>query len=108
MRALHQLHAFSNSGVGRDAIEIAKLIDAHAESDADFRVGWARDTARDQVIELGLIAEATQHDLVRKTGIARVELRGPRKKQVGSIAALMDLAKNVKGGLARGGDQVLF
>ncbi len=108
MNALHQLHAFAYGGVRRDAIEIAELINAHAQSDLDFGVGRARDAASDQIIELGLIAEASKDDLRGEAGIARIELGGTLEQQVGSIATLVDFAENVEGDLARGGDQVLF
>ena len=59
----------------RDAIQIAKLINAHAQRDADFGIGRARNAARDQIIELGLIAQASEDDFGGEAGIARVELR---------------------------------
>ena len=108
VRAFHQLHAFADGGVRRDAIEIAELINSHAKRDDDFRVGWTRYTASDQKIELGLIAETSEDDLGREAGIARVELAGTLQQKIGSVAALVDFAKNVEGDLARGGDQVLF
>ncbi len=92
----------------RDAIQIAELINAHAKSDANFRIGRARNAASDQIIELGLIAEASEDDLGSEAGIARVELGGTLEQEVGSIAALVDFAENIEGDLARGGDQVLF
>ena len=108
VNALHQLHAFTDGGMRRNAIEIAELINAHAKSDLDFRIGRARDAASDQIIELGLIAEASKDDLGGEAGIARVELGGALEQEVGGIAALLDFAENIEGDLARGGDQVLF
>ena len=80
--ALHQFDAFTDGGMRRDAIEIAELINAHAKSDADFRIGRARNAASDQIIELGLIAEASEDDLGGEPGIARVELGGPLEQKV--------------------------
>ena len=100
--ALHQLDAFTDGGMRRDAIEIAKLINAHPQSDANFRVGRTRNAASDQIIELGLIAEASEDDLGSEAGIARIELGGPLEQEVGSIATQVDSAENIEGGLARG------
>ena len=50
VRLFHQLDAFGDRGVGGDAVEIAKLKDAHAERDADF------------VVELGLFAAGEEFD----------------------------------------------
>lgn len=108
MRALHQFDAFADGSVWGNAIEIAELIDAHAKGDADFDVGRTRNTAGDQIIELRLIAEASEDNLGREACVARVELGGALEEQVGCIAALVDLAKHVESDLARGGDQVLF
>jgi len=92
----------------RDAIEITELINAHAQGDADFDIGRARDAAGDQIIELRLIAEASEDDLSGEAGIARIERGGTLQQKIGSIAALVDFAENIEGDLARGGDQVLF
>ena len=108
MSALHQLDAFADGGMRRDAIEIAELINAHAESDADFRIGRTRHAPGDQIIQLGLIAEASEDNLGGKPGVARVELDGTLQQEVGSIAALLHFAENIEGDLARGRDQVLF
>lgn len=91
-----------------DPIEIAELINAHAKGNADFRLGRTRDAASDQIIELGLMAEASENDLGSKAGVARVQLRGTLQQKVGSIAAQVDSAENIESDLARGGDQVLF
>ena len=92
----------------RNAIQIAELINAHAESDAHFRFGRTRNAPGNQIIELGLIAEASEDDLGGEPGVARVELDGTLQQEVGSIAALLDFAENIEGDLARGRDQVLF
>ena len=101
VRALHQFDAFADGGMRRDAIEITQLIDAHAESDADFGLGRARNAASDQIIELRLIAEASEDDFGGEAGIARFELRRALQKKVGCIAALLDFAENIEGDLAR-------
>ena len=108
MSALHQLHAFTDGGMRRNAIEITELINAHAQSDLNFRIGWTRNAASDQIVELGLIAEASKDDLGGEAGIARVEWGGTLEQEVGSIAALLDFAENIEGDLSSRGDQVLF
>ena len=85
----------------RDAIEIAQLINAHAQSDADFGLGRAGNAASDQIIELGLIAEASENDFRSEAGVARVEMCRTLQKKVGSIATLVDFAEDVEGNLAR-------
>ncbi len=47
----------------------------------DFQLGRSRDTARDQIIELGLIAQASVNNFRSQAGIARVELRGALQKR---------------------------
>ena len=85
----------------RDAIEIAQLVNAHPESDADFGLGRAGNAASDQIIELGLIAEASENDFRSEAGVARVEMCRTLQKKVGSIATLVDFAEDVEGNLAR-------
>lgn len=102
MRALHQLHALAHRGMRRNTIQIAKLINAHAQSDLNFGLGRARDAASDQIIELRLVAEASEDDLRSEAGIARIELGGALEQQVGSIAAEVNFAEHIEGGLARG------
>ena len=101
MRALHQFNAFAHGSVRRDAIEIAQLVNAHAESDADFGLGRTRNAAGDQIIELRLEAEASENDFRGEAGVARVELRRTLQKKIGSIATLVDFAENIEGYLAR-------
>ncbi len=86
----------------RNAIQIAELINAHAQGDLDFGIGRTRDTASDQIIELGLVAEASEDDFRSEAGIARIELGGALEQEVGSIAAQVDFAENIEGDLARG------
>ena len=100
--ALHQFDAFTDGGMRRDAIEIAELINTHPKSDADFRIGRTRNPACDQIIELGLIAKASEDDLGSEACIARVELGGPLEQEVGSIATQVDSAEDIEGDLARG------
>jgi nucleoside-diphosphate-sugar epimerase len=107
-QTLHQFDAFADGGVRRDAIEVAQLVDAHTECDADFGLGRSRNTASDQVIELGLIAEASEDYFGGERGVARIEMRGALQQKVRSVAAVVDFLENLEGDLARGGDQVLF
>jgi len=74
-KTLHQLDALADGGMRRDAIEIAQLIDSHAERDANFGFRGTWDAARDQVIELGLEAEASEDDFRSEAGVARIEMR---------------------------------
>ena len=108
VRALHQLNAFADGGVRRDAIEIAQLVDAHAESDADLVVKRARCAQGDQIIELGLVAEASEDNFGGERGVARVEMRAALQQKVRSVTAVVDFLENIESDLARGGDQVLF
>ena len=107
-QALDQLDTLAHSGMRRNAIEIAKLINAHAQRDAYFEFGRPWNPATDQIIELGLIAETSEDDLSGEACVSRVELRRTLKQQIRSVATLADLAENVEGGLARGRDHVLF
>ena len=75
MGLLDELDAFGHRGVGRDAVEIAQLEDAHAEGDADDVVElglFAAGEEFDQVIQLRLISQAAQYDAFGQGEIARV------------------------------------
>jgi hypothetical protein len=78
------------------------LINAHAQGYADVGIWRARDSASDQIIELGLIAQTSEDELGGQAGIARIERGGALEQQVGSIATQVNFAENVKGDLARG------
>jgi hypothetical protein len=106
--SLHQLDALADRGMRRDSIQIAQLIDAHAQGDTNFGLWRARNASGDQVIELGLMAQASEDDLSGKTRIARVERNGALEQKIRGIATLVDFAENIEGDLARGRDQVLF
>ena len=63
---LHQLHALAYGGVRRHAIEIAQLVDAHAQRQQHFEIELAKPAAGvvlDQEIELRLVAQHAEHDL---------------------------------------------
>jgi len=107
-KTLHQLDAFADRGVRGDPIEIAQLVNAHAERDADFEFRLTWDAAGDEVIELGLVAEASVDNFRSQARVAGVELRGALEQKVGGITALVHFSEDVEGNLARGGDQVLF
>jgi hypothetical protein len=99
-RPLDQLHAFMDRGVGRHALEIAKLIHAHPQRDSDFGVKarrWARGVALDQVVELRLESQDSEDDLRRQAGVARIEVGRSGEKEVGGVSALVYALQNVKG-----------
>ena len=69
--ALYQLDAFAHRGMGWNAVQIAELIDAHAQRDEHFGIGRTRNAASDQIIELGLITEASKNDFGREAVLSR-------------------------------------
>jgi hypothetical protein len=84
------------------------LIDADPQGDSNVDVESAGSEQADQVIELGLIAEASEDDFRCEAGIAGAEFDGMLEKKVGCIAAIVDLHEYVKRDLACGRDQVSF
>src|SRR5437588_3578523 len=97
---LHQLDALADGGMGGHAIQMAELIDSHAQCDANFGVERAGGESADEVIELGLVAEAPEDDLAGEAGVARVEWRGLLQQNIGCIAAFDNAAKYVECDLA--------
>ena len=90
--------------MGRDAVEIAKLEDAHAEGDAHFVVELGLLAAGEmlyEVVQLGLISQAAQDDAFGQCEIARVT--GFAAKEVGGISAAVDALEYSKGDFAGGG-----
>ena len=84
----------------RHAIEIAQLIDAHAQREQHFEIEFANAAAGimlDQEIELCLVTEHAENDLGGETGIAGIERRGAGEQQIGRIAAAADFAESVEG-----------
>ena len=81
--ALDEFDAFGDGGVRGDAFEIAQLVDAHAEGDADFGIeARSADVQGGQVIELRLVAQDAEDDFRGQAGIAGVE-RARRARPAG-------------------------
>ena len=97
----------TDGGVRGNAFQIAQLIDAHAQRDADFGIA-DNGQQPDQVIELRLIAQASEDDFRSQGRVARLEPDGSFEQEVGCEAAFVNFAKNVERDLARGGQQILF
>ena len=75
-RALDQLYAFMNRGMRGDTLQIAQLVDAHAQRNADFQIearGAAARIVLDQEIELRPKAQYAESDLRGEAGIAGIE-----------------------------------
>ena len=70
----------------------------------DLGIGRARDKAADQMVELRLIAQASENDFGSEPGIAGIERSRVLEQQVGCIAALGNFLEYVEGDLARAAD----
>jgi hypothetical protein len=91
-----------------DALQVTELVNAEAEREAYLGIEALLLTARvvlDQVVELELIAQATENEFVYQTGIARVERGGPGQQKIGSVAPSPGIEENVKSNAAGGGYQ---
>src|ERR1035441_9080559 len=102
--ALDEIDGIGDSGVGRDALQVAELVDRHAEGDADFGIELlaAGGIMLDQVIELGAEAENAEDDFSGQGGIARVERRGVSEQKVGGPGTGFHAAEDVEGEDASG------
>ena len=109
-RPLDEFHAAGHGGVRRDALQITKLVDAHAQRDAHLGVELlpAAGVVPDKAVELRAVSQHAEDDGGGQAGIARIESRGARQKQIGGIAAGFHLAEDVEGGDAGGGRQALL
>ena len=106
MGALHQFDAVLDGGVRRNALQIADLIEPHAQGDAHREIELARAAGMvlDQEIELGAIAQYAEDDLRGQPGVARVERSGVGHQEVRGIASRFHFEENVEGEDAGGGD----
>ena len=106
VRALHQFDAVLDRGVRRNALQVANLVEAHAQRDAHLGIELARAAGMvlDQVIELGAIAQHAEDDLRRQSGVAGVERRGVGHQKVGSVASRFHFHQNVERQKTGGGD----
>jgi hypothetical protein len=76
--------------MGRYALEMPQLVDAHSQRDANLDVETRlRREQSDQVIQLELESKAPEHDFGREPGIAAVEILRFREQEVGGEATLM-------------------
>jgi hypothetical protein len=82
------------------------LVDAHPQYNPNLDIWGTWDKAANEVVELRLIAETSEHDFGSETGVARIQAGGVFQQQVRSIAALSDFVEDVVSDLSRGGDQV--
>ncbi|MBV6431381.1 MAG: tRNA 2-thiocytidine biosynthesis protein TtcA [Bryobacteraceae bacterium] len=103
--AFDEFDAFGDGGAGGYAGQVEKLVEADAETDADFGVeadfGYAEG---DEVIELSLIAEGSEDDLGGESGIAGIEGGGDGAEEVGGPGSGLDPKENIESGAAGGGD----
>ena len=103
-RALDEFHAGGHGGVRRDALQVAKLVDAHAQRDAHFGVELlpAAGVMPDEPVELRAISQHAEDDGGGEPGVAGIESGGAGEQQIGGIAAGFHLAEDVEGGDAGG------
>ena len=90
--------------MGRNAVEIAQLKDAHAEGDPHFVVELGLLAAGEdfyQVIELRLITKAAEYDAFGQGQIALVARFAAQ--EIGGIAAAVDALKHTEGDLTSRG-----
>ena len=93
MGSLDQFHAFLDRRVRRDSIQIADLVDAHAQGDADFRIQLALGASgimSDQEVELRLIAEAAEYDRLGERGVSGGERDGRAAQSVGRVGTAVN------------------
>ena len=103
--ALHQFDAFGNRGVRRNPVEIPELIDAHPQRDPDLVIQLAGRKQSDQMIELGLMAQAAENDLRSESGVPCLEVRRAIHQKIRRVATLNYSVEHFKRNLARGRDQ---
>ena len=69
-RPLHQLHTVPDRRVGRYTVQVAKLVDAHAQRRAHLEIElFGRRGAVDQVVQLSPVAQHAEDDLGRQPRI---------------------------------------
>ena len=98
MRALHQFHALADRRVFRYAVEVAYLVDGHAEGDPDvgFELEGSPCVKANQMIELGLTPQAAEDDFRGQAGIPRIEPRGLPEQQVRRVTSGVHAPKDVE------------
>src|ERR1039457_6265402 len=91
--ALHQFDRVLDGGMGRNALQVANLVESHAQGDALGGIELARTAGMvlDQEIELTAVAQHAENDLRGQPGIARVERGGVRHQEVRGIASRFHL-----------------
>ena len=84
--------------MGRNAVEVADLVNTHAQCNPYFGVQAARVRVQiDQMIELELIAQTTEYDFGGQSRVSMFERGGVREEQVGGIRTCFDTAQNIEG-----------
>lgn len=91
--AFGKLDAFTDGGMGRNAVEEAELVDTEAEREADFGIesgGFAAGEVADEEIELSLMAKGSEDELGGESGVSGVELGGGGEEQIRGIGPDFD------------------
>jgi len=97
-----QLNRFGYGGVLGDALEMAELIEAEAEGDADLDIELARDELGNDEVELRLAAENAEDKLPGEAGIAVIERSGVGGEKFGSPRVGFDTLEDLEGSAAGG------
>ena len=82
--------------MGRNALQVAELVDGETKRDTDFRIELGRLSGKmpDQEIQLRLVAKRTENEFVRQRGILRAE--SSAVEQFGGEGALFDAQESVE------------
>ena len=85
-----EFDAFGHGGVLRYPLEVADLVDSKPERGSNFGIEplLAAGVVLDQVIQLALIPETSEHEFVCKSGVARVQTGGAGGQQIGGVTAV--------------------
>ena len=91
MRALDEVDRVGDSGMGRNPLQVAELINSHAEGDADLDIELlaAAGIVLDEEIELRAISQCAEDDLGGEPGVARVDSGGMGEKEIGRPGACL-------------------
>jgi len=89
----------------RYTVQIAELINPHAQRDPDLRVEFQRPSSREvrrQIIKLTLVTEAPKYDDLREPGISLGEPLRFEAQEIRSIAAGVDALEHTKSNFTGG------
>ena len=97
--AFDEIDGIGDGGVGRHALQVAELVNGHAEGDADFGIELlaAAGIVLDQVIELGAEAEDAEDDFGGEGSVAGIERGGVSEQEVRGPGTGFDAAEDVEG-----------